>query len=413
MKSLILSALILCQSCFGINYLNTNSVGGDSGQKGGAKINANFWELWATGVTLSNLIAQTKTSLTNVDLATSNALHTIMLSESNALALRIINTSNAIWLEMQDIRLDTVPSNAATPLKIYGAGSVIVTSNANIYTAQLASNSTVSGSVAVAGTVFPTNGVALQTKSSFFTNFTAIPSIQVYCCNGTNQLITLPDCTNTTPYIIYRFACTNKYGSFTLTNANGVQTIRDGLSLSFKQVGIGSPSFFHDGAAWWPAARTKIVMPSASWSTTTNIPLTSVVASNIITYDTPEFNNSQGIALVNGSDIYATNAGDYLLTYSAMCNAGHNNDWMSIWLVKDGTNVARTRTDVCFSTTAVTNCVTVNYFVSVGSVPSYFRLVGRALSTGNAIVGAAATATNGPAAPSIIVTINRISDPYP
>jgi hypothetical protein len=273
------------------------------------------------------------------------------------------------------------------------------------------------GGLQASGQVIATNGIMLMTKPSFTTNFTCTNTIQNYCCNGTNQIVTLPNA-GTAKNVTYRFSITNGWAKVIITNATGTQTIRDGSSLSFTQVGIGSPSFFSDGAHWWSAARTKVIMPNASWSTSSNIIMTAASEAYPVGYSTTEFNNSQGLALAANatnaacfSQMWITNSGEYLITYSALMNAGHNGDSIAIWLKNAGTNVLRTATPICFSTTAVTNCVTVNYIVSVPSA-TYYELYCQATGTGCTLPAAVATG-NIPAGPSIIVTVNKVSDLWP
>lgn len=263
-------------------------------------------------------------------------------------------------------------------------------------------------------TITATNSTLLQGKHSFVTNFTAVPSIQVYNCNGTNQLITLPNCTSTAPWKIYRFVSTNGHGKFTLTNANGAQTIRDGTSLSFINVGIGSPAFYHDGAHWWVASKSKIVMPVAQFSTSTNVPLTLANTSYPVTFDSTDFNNSQGIALglgTNGfhSKMWITNSGQYEFGPSVV-QSYNGNDTIRFWFRKFGTNIANSSTPSKGQNGSI-RVITVPFIVNV-TEPTPFEIWAESDSTGESLLAQSASG-NYPAGPSVICPVKKISDTWP
>lgn len=256
--------------------------------------------------------------------------------------------------------------------------------------------------------------VAYAGKQSFTTNFTATTSIQIYNCNGTNQVITLPNCTNTTPWKVYRFSSTNGYGKFTLTNANGAQTIRDGTSLSFVNVGIGSPAFYHDGAHWWVASKSKIVMPVAQFSTSTNVPLTAANTAYPVTFDSTDFNNSQGIALglgTNGfhSKMWITNSGQYEFGPSVVQSFSGNNT-IRFWFRKFGTNIPSSSTPSKGQNGSI-RVITVPFVVNV-TEPTPFEIWAESDNTGESLLGGAASG-NYPAAPSVICPVKKISDTWP
>jgi len=103
-------------------------------------------------------------------------------------------------------------------------------------------------------TVTATNGVIQQMTNTFGTNFTCVSHVQFYCCSGTNQLLRLPNATNSVG-IILRFSSTNANGSILLTNWTGDQTVNDGVSLDYTNSGAGCVSFISDGAHWWNAGK--------------------------------------------------------------------------------------------------------------------------------------------------------------
>lgn len=254
--------------------------------------------------------------------------------------------------------------------------------------------------------VYATNGVTVCTTNR-----------QTYLLSGTNELVTLVNAANV-PNVIYRFSSTNQNGSFIVTNATGTQTIRDGAAKSYTNFGVGEIGFISDGAHWWLASKGKTVFPNASWSTSTNTTFPNIT-NTITLQNTDHGGDSQGIGLDNsawftfgvGSRIWITNSGDYMLTFSAVWAKGagspSNGD---IWLRKNGTDVANTATIMTIAANA-TNVMTVNLFLNV-TAPSYFDLQG-ASTDGNGLLQALPAITspfNRPAMPSIIVTVNKISD---
>lgn len=284
----------------------------------------------------------------------------------------------------------------------------------NSGTILLFSVSNATGNAYSAGSITPRGGVVYQGKQSFYTNYTITTNdLQIFNCNGTGQVVTLPNA-GSYPWNIFRFSSTNGYGNFTLTNATGAQTIRDGTNLFLKNIGVGEISLYSDGAAWWLASKAKTIFPNASWSCSTNIICTADIITNI-GYNTLEYNNSQGIALVDPSKIYITNFGQYLFTYSAVVNGGGNNTSISIWLRQSGVDVVRTRTRQVFTSATAQQCMTVNYIVDVRTNNTYYELVAASHDTGAGIISEAANPTGytAPAMPGIIVTVNRISDSYP
>lgn len=289
----------------------------------------------------------------------------------------------------------------------FGVGDVGTVNNPvpTIYLRTLRANQVIATN-GIIEQVISTNGVIVCTTNR-----------QTYLLSGTNELVTLVNAANV-PSVIYRFSSTNQNGSFIITNATGAQTIRDGAALSYTNSGVGEVGFISDGAHWWLASKGKTELPNASYSTSTNT--TFPLITNTITLQNIDHSGTtQGIGLDNsawwtfgvGSRIWITNSGDYMLTFSAVWAKGagspSNGD---IWLRKNGTDVANTATIMTIQQNA-TNVMTVNLFLTVTS-PSYFDLQG-ASTDGNGLLQALPAITSPfkrPAMPSIIVTVNKISD---
>lgn len=273
------------------------------------------------------------------------------------------------------------------------------------------------GNLLVSGSFTATNGVAQIVKISFFTNFTAVSNIQAYCVSGTNQVITMPDTTNTTVGVIYRFSSTNGYGSYTLQTAQADQSIRQSGVTTFTQIGIGESGWWHDGKNWWPASKSRLVMPSAQFSCSTNITLTAANTAYPITLNSTDFNNSQGIALLAGtngllSKMWITNSGVYEFTPSLVINYSGAHT-VRMWFRSNGTNIPNSCTMIAGAASDI-SVMTVPFIVNV-TTPTPFEMWVESTSilpSASFIQGAAASG-NYPAAPSVICPVKRISDPWP
>lgn len=265
-----------------------------------------------------------------------------------------------------------------------------------------------------------TNGVIQMVKPSFTTNFTCTTNLQTYLLNGTApQIITLPNAANV-PNVVYHFSTTNDSASYIITNATGTQTVSDGKSLSYTNSGSGKGvvSLMSDGAHWWLMAKGKTRLPCAQFSTSTNT--TFVLITNTITLETTDFNNNLGIGLDNsawftagvGSRIYCTNLGAYMITISAIWSKTSGSaDNGDIWLRQSSIDIPNSMTLLTIPNTA-TNVMTVNFLVNVVTNNTYFDFQGA--STGGAgqlqAMPAITSPFNRPACPSVIVTVNKISD---
>lgn len=143
----------------------------------------------------------------------------------------------------------------------------------------------------------------------------------------------------------------------------------------------------------------------------------STTVGQAITMDTVELNG--GVTLSNGSRIVLPLVGDYLLAFSAMLTTTSNQPQsVDIWLRKNGAGAldrSSTRQHVAKNTYAV---LTVPFIVTAASQNDYFELMmcaSRAVNTGGvadtglaAIAGSASNPLR-PAAPSILVTVNKIT----
>lgn len=365
---------------------------------------------------------------------TNNGVSTVIAS--NCITTGVQTNSGPLVLTSGDLRLDggqnirgvgaigIIPSSTLTVrseagLTRIGGGGVnqIDFNGSTISDSSGSANfsfNTGTGVLVTKGTITATNGVVNVIKPTTYTNFTCAVSNQIYICNGTNQIVTLPNA-NANPGVLYRFTSTNGFGSFIITNATGAQTIRDGRSLSLTNIGISPVELVSDGNAWFIAARTKLVFPNAQFSCTTNIPLTAANTAYPVTFNSTDWNNSQGIALgagTNGlaSKIWITNAGVYEFSPSVVQSFGGNNT-INFWFMCQGTNVANSATPSKGQNGSI-RVITVPFVVNVLGGGTAFEIFAQSDNTAESLLAVAAGG-NIPLAPSVICPVKKISDPYP
>lgn len=137
----------------------------------------------------------------------------------------------------------------------------------------------------------------------------------------------------------------------------------------------------------------------------------SITAGQAITMDTVEL--TDGVTLENNSEITLPNIGDYLLTFSAMVITTNNQPQsVDIWLRKNGSgSIARSNTRQHVAKNSY-NIMAVPFLVTATAQNDYFELMmcgSSALDTGIGSIAASASNPVRPAAPSIIVTVNKIT----
>lgn len=235
---------------------------------------------------------------------------------------------------------------------------------------------------------------------------------------GTNQLITMPDCNSCPIGYNIRIMSDNGNGNVIITNATGTQTIRDGVSLSFKMIGVDTVNLVCSGSNWYTLTRARIVWPNAQFSCTTNIAFTTTPRA--ISFNTIDFNNSQGIELVAGTNsawgttsMWITNSGQYEFSPSAV-ETYDGNHTITFWFKSNLTNIANSAT-ACKGANNTTKVITVPFIVNV-TEPTRFEIwaVSDDASGEGFVAQAAGVPVAGvPLSPSIICPIKRISDTRP
>jgi len=150
------------------------------------------------------------------------------------------------------------------------------------------------------------------------------------------------------------------------------------------------------------------IQPYGTVSSSTSQFVSSITTAKLITYETNEILNLITHSTTeNPSRIAIQSNGAYLITFSALQTGGAGD--VDIWLRKNGTDVSRSNTR-SHTATVDYRIVTVTFIVT-GVSNDYFELIQSSTSTAIGLVSlAAGTNPTRPSIPSIILTINKISD---
>lgn len=248
------------------NLLNHSSVGASGGLNIGGLIDPGVGCITASGnvaiggnVTASGFFYGNGANLTNLPggnggIFLAAGQNVTASTNINLVTMSVTSLTNIAPFDTQ-IALTNSGLNLSDKLFFTGNGQfgrMLSISNSGFYALGYVGNGVGLTNLASVPSTIP-NGLANQGKFSFNTNYSMTVTQQIYFCNGTNQVITLLNCTNAAnpPGVIYRFTSTNANGSFYVTNANGVQTVGDGVSPAKTNSGVGVIRLVHDGAAWW------------------------------------------------------------------------------------------------------------------------------------------------------------------
>lgn len=135
----------------------------------------------------------------------------------------------------------------------------------------------------------------------------------------------------------------------------------------------------------------------------TNTPPANQVA---ITFDTT--NVSNGIRLVSNSQITVDSHGFYLFTFSAVVDSTANKTVAELWFKRNGNNIANTNTTTYASSNGNPAICTVSWIQELNA-NDYVEIWGDS-SNGDAFLSATAATGSVPASPSIIFTVNKVSN---
>jgi hypothetical protein len=145
------------------------------------------------------------------------------------------------------------------------------------------------------------------------------------------------------------------------------------------------------------------------WSTVSQ-PNGGATTANPMTFDTSDaFNTGVSIAVGNTSHVVIANPGTYNIQFSAqMAKSDSGQDTVSIWLAKDGVNVADSCTDVDLNNNNARSVAAWNWLVNTTTANTYYQILWSSADTNMEILaqGARLNPTR-PAIPSVILTVTQ------
>jgi hypothetical protein len=131
---------------------------------------------------------------------------------------------------------------------------------------------------------------------------------------------------------------------------------------------------------------------------------------NPMTFDTSDiFNTGVSIAVGNTSHVVIANPGTYNIQFSAqLAKSDSGQDTVSIWLAKDGVNVADSCTDVDLNGNNARAVAAWNWLVQVTLPNTYYQILWSSADTAMELLaqGARINPTR-PAIPSVILTVTQ------
>ena len=247
---------------------------------------------------------------------------------------------------------------------------------------------------------------------SFASSETASSTDNALVYTGTSAAtITLPDATTITGrmYNIKNFSTT--VPTPVLTIATSLSQTIDQKTSRLLYLPNEAVNIVSNGTNWVVTSTTRTMgnQPYGSVSSSINQFNTSTTTSRSITYDTDEILNLISHSTISNPErIHIQVEGTYLITFSAQLRGAAAD--IDIWLRQNGADVPRTN-----SRSSLQNANDYRLLVVTFIVPAiandYFELV-QSTTNINAGLAAVGTLTNPtrPAIPSIIVTINKVSD---
>ena len=197
----------------------------------------------------------------------------------------------------------------------------------------------------------------------------------------------------------------NNTGSITLATGNATTT-----TLYDERIGYDSLIFLVPVSA----AAFADAMPYGAFQDSTNQTAASTTAAYAITLNTTDYSN--GVYLSNSSRMNVRNAGVYNLQFSIQFkNTTNSSQDADVWFRKNGTNI--TASNSRFGIPARHSSgdpshiiAALNYFIEL-AVGDYLEIMWRVTDTGVTIeTFAAGTSPTRPSVPSVITTVNYVSN---
>jgi len=247
---------------------------------------------------------------------------------------------------------------------------------------------------------------------SFTSSATAASTDNTLAFTGTSAAtLTLPDATACTgrSYSVKNLSATLPTPVLTITTTAS-QTI-DGQVLWQLNQPNQIIYMVSNGTNWLITSLTGTTgsSPYGSVSSSTNQYVSSTTTAGLITYETNEvLNLISHSTSVNPSRIIVQVPGVYFISFSSVLKGGSAD--VDIWLRQNGADVPRSNTRSSLQNSNDYRCLTVTFIVNAVA-NDYFEFL-QASTNISAGLTAIGTLTNPvrPSCPSIIVTINKISD---
>lgn len=194
---------------------------------------------------------------------------------------------------------------------------------------------------------------------------------------------------------------TNNTGSVTLATGGALTTTITDPRIGYDSTVVLMPTDDTSSSNYFPYG--------AFCDTTTQTNPTANVA-RAMTFNTTDF--SEGVVIESNSRMKVSYSGLYNLQFSAqMTRSNSGTDIVSIWLSKNGTNVANSLGDIVMSGGAASSAILPawNFFINLAK-DDYIELMWSAPDTHIQIeyLGARSSPTR-PAAPSVIATLSYLS----
>lgn len=180
-----------------------------------------------------------------------------------------------------------------------------------------------------------------------------------------------------------------------------------GFKLVLNQIDIGTePNLI--GYIQAIALGEATVSYYGNFLSTVTQPNAGATAANAITYNTTDL--SSGVSVVSNSRITIANAGIYNIEFSAQLQkTSGGDDYVDLWLSKNGTNVANTNTTLHLVSNPGYAVAAWNFLVNAAA-GDYYELKWHSADTTMELHAAAAgTSPTRPAIPSVILSVTQVS----
>lgn len=155
----------------------------------------------------------------------------------------------------------------------------------------------------------------------------------------------------------------------------------------------------------------NLTLPNATLTSSANQSSGGTTTANNVTFNS----NDQLVGIThstssNTSQVWIQQSGAYLITFSAMFDVAIPVSNIAIWYKKNGTNIANSNTGKVIHSATEEQLITVTW-IGQASAGDYFEIAWWSDDAGTQLrAQLAATAPTRPASPSVILTINKVSN---